>query len=71
MAENGAEPADLRRGLGRELKEARRVAGYTQESLARDIGYSRSTVSNAEIGHPDVARAFWVSVDGALQTGAR
>lgn len=69
MAENCTEPVDVRRVLGRELKEARRAAGYTQASLANLIGYSRSTVSNAEIGQPDVARAFWESADNALRTG--
>jgi hypothetical protein len=33
------------------------------------VGYSRSAVSNAEGGHPDVARVFWVRCDKALKTG--
>jgi transcriptional regulator with XRE-family HTH domain len=62
-------PADGRRDLGRRLAGVRKAAGYTQEGLAAAVGYSRSAVSNAEIGHPDVARVFWVRCDGALKTG--
>jgi len=62
-------PGSLRRDLGRRLAVARKAAGYTQERLAAATGYSRSTVSNAEIGHPDVARVFWVRCDELLQSG--
>jgi len=58
-----------RRDLGRRLAGARKAAGYTQEQLAASVGYSRSTVSNAEIGHPDVARVFWARCDKVLKTG--
>lgn len=58
---------DVRRVMGHALKEARRAAGYTQESLARKIGYSRAAVANAEIGNPEVSRAFWLSADHALR----
>ena len=58
-----------RRELGRRLARARKAAGYTQRQLAEVTRYSRSTVSNAEIGHPDVARLFWVSCDRALHSG--
>jgi DNA-binding XRE family transcriptional regulator len=47
----------------------RKAAGYTQEQLAVAIGYSRSTVSNAEIGHPDIALEFWARCDRVLKTG--
>jgi transcriptional regulator with XRE-family HTH domain len=63
----GGEPD--RRELGQRLAGLRRAAGYTQVQLAARTGYSRSTVSNAEIGHPDVARVFWASCDKALRTG--
>jgi hypothetical protein len=33
------------------------------------IPFSRSTVSNAEIGHPDVGRRFWESCDQVLRVG--
>lgn len=58
-----------RRELGRELARVRRAAGLTQRQLGKAVGYSRSTVSNAELGHPDVARMFWVRCDQALDTG--
>jgi DNA-binding XRE family transcriptional regulator len=62
-------PRSLRRDLGRRLAAARRAAGYTQQRLAAATGYSRSTVSNAEIGHPDVAQVFWVRCDEILNSG--
>jgi hypothetical protein len=46
MSADFVAPVDLRRVLGQELREARRAAGCTQGQLARDIGYSRSTVSS-------------------------
>ena len=58
-----------RRDLGRRLAGVRKAAGYTQEQLAVAIGYSRSTVSNAEIGHPDIALEFWARCDRVLKTG--
>ena len=58
-----------RRELGRWLASVRKAAGYTQEQLAAAIGYSRSTVSNAEIGHPDIALEFWARCDRVLKTG--
>jgi DNA-binding XRE family transcriptional regulator len=62
-------PAGTRRDLGRRLAGVRKAAGYTQEQLAAAAGYSRSAVSNAEIGHPEVARAFWARCDAVLRTG--
>ena len=62
-------PGSLRRDLGRRLAGARKAAGYTQQRLATATGYSRSTVSNAEIGHPDVARVFWIRCDEILKSG--
>jgi transcriptional regulator with XRE-family HTH domain len=62
-------PAGTRRDLGRRLAGVRKAAGYTQEQLAVAAGYSRSAVSNAEIGHPEVARAFWARCDAVLRTG--
>jgi DNA-binding XRE family transcriptional regulator len=57
-----------RRDLGRRLAAARKAAGYTQQQLAVAAGYSRSTVSNAEIGHPDVAQVFWARCDQVLKS---
>jgi DNA-binding XRE family transcriptional regulator len=59
----------MRRDLGQSLAAARKAAGYTQHQLALATGYSRSTVSNAEIGHPDVARIFWTRCDKILKSG--
>jgi DNA-binding XRE family transcriptional regulator len=59
----------VRLDLGRHLAATRKTAGLTQQRLATATGYSRSTVSNAEIGHPDVARAFWVRCDEILKSG--
>lgn len=47
-----------RHKLGRQLALTRKAAGYNQYQFAAKLHYSRSTVSNAEIGHPDVARRF-------------
>ena len=57
----------VRRDLGRRLAAARQAAGLTQRQLAEAVRYSRSTVSNAEIGHPDVARLFWTRCDRVLR----
>jgi predicted kinase/DNA-binding XRE family transcriptional regulator len=51
-----------RRELGILLARSREAAGYTQASLAHHIGYSRSTVANAEVGQ-GAARHFWEKVD--------
>jgi DNA-binding XRE family transcriptional regulator len=62
-------PGSGRLDLGRHLAVTRKAAGLTQQRLATATGYSRSTVSNAEIGHPDVARAFWIRCDEILKSG--
>jgi DNA-binding XRE family transcriptional regulator len=59
----------LRRDLGRALKEARSVAGYSQVQLARKTGYARSTVSTVESGCQNATRIFWERSDAALGTG--
>jgi DNA-binding XRE family transcriptional regulator len=61
---------ELRRELGRALKEARGAAGYSQAQLARKTGYARSTVSTVESGGQNVPRLFWERSDAALGTGA-
>lgn len=45
------------------LIKARKDNGYTQEGLARILGYSKATVSNWENGYsqPSLADAFKVS----------
>jgi transcriptional regulator with XRE-family HTH domain len=57
------------RELGRQLAALRRQAGLTQHGLAALAGFSRTTVSMAEIGHGYQARQFWEACDKALDTG--
>lgn len=59
----------MRRELGRQLAALRREAGLTQQGLAALAGFSRSTISLAEIGRQSQARQFWESCDKALDTG--
>jgi transcriptional regulator with XRE-family HTH domain len=61
--------AAMRRELGRQLVALRREAGLTQHGLAALAGFSRSTVSLAEIGRQSQAREFWQACDKALDTG--
>ena len=53
------------RDLGGRLAALREAAGHTQASLARMVGYSRSTVANAEAGQ-GAARHFWEMCDQVL-----
>jgi transcriptional regulator with XRE-family HTH domain len=59
----------MQRELGRQLAALRRAAGLTQHRLAAVAGFSRSTVSLAEIGRQSQARDFWEACDKALDTG--
>jgi len=61
--------AAMQRELGRQLAALRREAGLTQQGLAALAGFSRSTVSVAEIGRQSQAREFWEACDKALDTG--
>jgi transcriptional regulator with XRE-family HTH domain len=61
--------AAMRRELGRQLAALRRQAGLTQEGLAAVTGFSRSTISVAEIGRQAHAREFWEACDKALDAG--
>jgi transcriptional regulator with XRE-family HTH domain len=56
----------MQRELGRQLAALRREAGLTQETLAALAGFSRSTISVAEIGRQAHAREFWEACDKAL-----
>jgi transcriptional regulator with XRE-family HTH domain len=60
--------AALGRELGRQLAALRRQAGLTQDGLAALAGFSRTTVSMAELGRA-CAREFWEACDKALDTG--
>jgi transcriptional regulator with XRE-family HTH domain len=61
--------AAMLRDLGRQLAALRRGAGLTQQDLAALTGFSRTTVSLAEIGRQSPAREFWAACDVALSTG--
>ncbi len=61
--------AAMQRELGHQLAALRRQAGLTQHGLAALAGFSRSTVSLAEIGRQSQAREFWEACDKALDTG--
>jgi transcriptional regulator with XRE-family HTH domain len=61
--------AVMARELGRQLAALRRQAGLTQHGLAALTGFSRTTISLAEIGRPSQAREFWQACDKALGTG--
>jgi len=54
--------------LGRQLAALRRQARLTQRELAALAGFSRSTISVAEIGRQYQAREFWEACDKALGT---
>src|SRR5437016_1916290 len=57
------------RDLGARLAALREAAGITQASLARQVGYSRSTVANAEAGQ-GAARHFWEMCEEVLGAGS-
>jgi transcriptional regulator with XRE-family HTH domain len=61
--------AAMQRELGRQLAALRRAAGLTQHGLAAMAGFSRSTVSLAEIGRQSQARDFWQACDKVLDAG--
>ncbi|WP_309232008.1 helix-turn-helix domain-containing protein [Micromonospora tarensis] len=63
------ELAQARADLGKRLAEARKSAGYTQETLAPLTHYVRSTIANVERGRQSIGRDFWVRCDEILQTG--
>ena len=65
---NGAAVVSAGQRLGATLRRHRAVAGLTQQALARQVGYSRSTIANAEAG--DVrAGEFYRRCDATLHAG--
>jgi hypothetical protein len=60
---------ELRRALGRQLAALRSHAGFSQWEFAPLTGYSRSTLSDAELGRHRLRREFWLRCDGALAAG--
>ncbi|HEX3752377.1 MAG TPA: helix-turn-helix transcriptional regulator [Streptosporangiaceae bacterium] len=61
----------MRRALGRQLAALRNRAGLSQWDLAPLTGYSRSTLSDAELGRHRLRREFWVRCDGLLKAENR
>lgn len=56
-----------RRDLGVQLAELRAASRLTQTALAKQLGYSRSTVANVEAGRQSVCREFWEGCDRILR----
>ena len=74
----GAEPAEgtgtvaqMRRALGRQLAAKRNRTGLSQWELAPLTGYSRSTLSDAELGRHRPRREFWLRCDELLRADGR
>ena len=60
---------EQRRALGRRLAALRSRSGFSQWEFAPLTGYSRSTLSDAELGRHRLRREFWLRCDDALQAG--
>ena len=72
LDEAGAESLlQMRRALGRQLAAMRNRAGLSQWDLAPLTGYSRSTLSDAELGRHRLRREFWVRCDELLKGESR
>ncbi|HEY0717108.1 MAG TPA: helix-turn-helix transcriptional regulator [Streptosporangiaceae bacterium] len=61
----------MRRALGRQLAALRNRAGLSQWDLAPLTGYSRSTLSDAELGRHRLRREFWLRCDQLLNADSR
>ena len=59
---------EQRRALGRQLASLRSRSGFSQWEFAPLTGYSRSTLSDAELGRHRLRREFWERCDSALMT---
>ncbi len=77
-AARAAGPADgtetvtqMRRALGGQLAAMRNRAGLSQWDLAPLTGYSRSTLSDAELGRHRLRREFWLRCDALLKADGR
>jgi len=56
---------EQRRALGRRLAALRSRSGFSQWEFAPLTGYSRSTLSDAELGRHRLRREFWERCDEA------
>jgi hypothetical protein len=71
----GTEPAhgrseriwEQRQALGRRLAALRSRSGFSQWEFAPLTGYSRSTLSDAELGRHRLRREFWQRCDDSLR----
>jgi DNA-binding XRE family transcriptional regulator len=68
---SGESVQQMRRALGRQLAALRNRAGLSQWDLAPLTGYSRSTLSDAELGRHRLRRQFWVRCDELLKAENR
>ena len=59
---------EQRRALGRRLAALRSRSGFSQWEFAPLTGYSRSTLSDAELGRHRLRRGFWQRCDEALMS---
>jgi hypothetical protein len=59
---------EQRRALGRRLASLRSRSGFSQWEFAPLTGYSRSTLSDAELGRHRLRREFWERCDEALMS---
>jgi transcriptional regulator with XRE-family HTH domain len=69
---NEAERQDrLRHALGAELASLRKAARVTQQHLAHQSGYSRSSVTHAEAGRQLLDQDFWQTADRLVKANGR
>jgi DNA-binding XRE family transcriptional regulator len=68
VSEPGRTPAAWQ-ALGRQLAACRKAAGLSQERLAVQASYSRSSIANVETGRQRVGPEFWVRCDEILRAG--
>jgi DNA-binding transcriptional regulator YiaG len=62
---------EQRRALGRRLAALRSRSGFSQWEFAPLTGYSRSTLSDAELGRHRLRREFWLRCDELLKAEGR
>jgi transcriptional regulator with XRE-family HTH domain len=65
----GVTTADTVEGIGRRVKNARKLASLTQHQLAEDARVSLSLVKKVELGHMPASPAFTAAVARALGLG--
>lgn len=55
-------PETSRKRIGREIAQVRKTKGFTQSSLAAQIGSSRRTISRVENGEPGIALDTYAAI---------